>query len=244
MEATKMLKIKANLLKDFIVKTTANGFIPDCKLRFTSNGLEMGHKDSAGVILIVGVFATTNFAEYEVCDIDVKSTETLIKSLKTFKDNVIQIVKQNNVVKIMDENGSFTLTTAEKVDCYREGGVPGLTYDHNILVKKSIIDSIVEKSSIIKTEDVIVNNVNNKLTFTIGKESDTASMDLMTTVKDSKSATFNLEYFKKLTDHLDTIFDLSIGDGGTPSKFLEKTDKYTVVYFLTPNTVVDETKAK
>jgi len=227
------LKIKASTLHSFLVKTTANGLVTDCKLVFGENALEMKHKDPPGVIYIGGFLDKSAFVEYEPMTLEMKSTETVLKILAMFKDNVINIVRNDNMAKIQDETSSFDLALAEKVACHKEGPIPALDYDNTLLCKKSMADQIVKSSSVVKSDSIVVANENKVLSFSIGKESDKAQVTCATPVDEKKTTTFDLGYFQKLTSNMDIIFDLSIGDN-VPSKFHEKTDKYECTYFITP----------
>jgi len=228
-----MIKIKANKLKDFLIKTTADGLVSDAKLIFSVTGLKMQHKDEPGVICIVGLLDKSNFNEYEELILDVKSTKTLINALKTFKDNMINIVKKDNMAKILDENGGFDLALAEKIICYKESQGE-LAYKNKILVKKSMVDTIVERSSIVASDEVIILNKDKELSFSIGKESDLANSKAISNVEEELKTSFDLAYFKSITAKLDPIFDFSIGVNGMPSRFEEKTDKYSITYYITP----------
>jgi len=234
-----MIKIKANVLREFLLKTTANGTITDGKLQFTEKGLEMYHKDEPGVICVCGVLNKANFPEYETMSFNVKSTDQILKGLKTMKDNMINIVKKDNIVKILDENGGFDLSLAENVQLFREGGVPGLEYDHSILVKKSMVEDIIEKSKIVSSDEMRILNKDKKLRFIVGNESDSAHSEAMSSVDKEYGSEFEITFINTLSPVLDPIFNLSIG-AELPSKIEEKTDKYTVVYFLTPKTKVEE----
>lgn len=229
-----VLKIEANKLKEFIVKTTADGLVKNCLLAFKEDGLHMAHKDEQGVVLIIGILDKSNFKGYEVIDLTVKDTNVLIKSLKTFSDSLLNIVKNENMVRIFDDNGGFDLALAESVDCHYDKPVPGLEYNNSILVKKSMVTGIVERSTIVKSESILVQNVEKELIFQIGEETDHADVRMPTVVDQNVTATFDLEYFKNLSKNFDTVFDLSIGFDGVPSKFVEKNDKYSILYFLTP----------
>ena len=134
-------KIKANVLKDFIKKSTVNGTIEDCKLEFKENGLNMCHKDQPGVILVAGVLDKKAFNTYEEMELPIKNSKVLIAVLGTFSDNIINIVKVDNMVKFQDENGGIDLSLAEEVMCFKEG-VPELEYDNKVLIKKSMIKII------------------------------------------------------------------------------------------------------
>jgi hypothetical protein len=204
----------------------------------------MNHKDEAGVICVCGLLNRASFNDYEEMTLDIKDTAKLVQALKTFKDNTINIVKEGNMVKILDENGSFDIALAEKILCFREGGIPGLQYDNKILMKKSTVEDIIEKGKIVDSDEVSIVNENKVLTLKIGKESDKAESKMMSTCDKKKESVFDISYFKTLVGNFDTIFDISIGDEGMPSKFEEKTDKYNVVYFITPQTVMEEKKAE
>jgi hypothetical protein len=236
-----MIKIKASVLREFLLKTTANGTITDGKLQFTDKGLEMYHKDEPGVIAVCGILNKANFPEYEIMSLNVKSTDQILKGLKTTKDNIINIVKQGNNVKIMDENGGFDLSQAEKILLFLEGGVPGLTYDHSVLVKKSMVDDIIEKSKIVSSDEMKIVNKDKKLMFVVGNEADSAYAEALSSVEKEYSSEFEIMYIDTLASVLDPIFNLSIG-GKVPSRFEEKTDKYNVIYFLTPKTLVEAKK--
>lgn len=229
-----VLKIEANKLREFIVKTTADGLVKDCYLDFKEDGLHMSHKDEQGVVLIVGVLDKSNFKGYDPVNLVIKDSNVFIKSLKTFGDNLLNIVKKDNMVRIFDENGGFDLALAESVDCHFDKPVPGLEYNNTILVKKSMVTGIVERSSIVKSESILVQNVGKELIFQIGEETDHADVRMPTSVEQDVTTSFDLEYFKNLTKNFDTVFDLSIGFDGVPSKFVEKNDKYSIIYFLTP----------
>lgn len=228
-----VLKIKANELRNFVKKTTASGLIEDCKLDFKEDGLHMCHKDQQGVILIGGVLAKTAFNTYEVMEIPIKSSKTLITVLGTFKDNLINIVKEDNMVKIMDENGGIDLSLAEEVSCYKDG-LPDLKYDNTVAVKKSMVDTIMQRNSIINTDELKVVLENKKILFKIGKEVDKAEVSEITTCENNLSADFDLPYFQKLTSEMDQIVDLSLSpEAGHPSMFEEKSVNYTINYYLT-----------
>lgn len=236
-----MIKVKASTLRNFLLKTTANGTITDGKLKFTEKGLEMYHKDEPGVICVCGILNKPNFSEHEVMELNVKSMDQILKGLKTMKDNIINIVKEGNNVKIMDENGGFDLALAENIKSYMESGIPRLEYDHSILVKKSMVDDIIEKSKIVSTDEIKIFNKDKKLKFIAGNESDSSYSEALSSVEKELSSEFEINFVNNLACVLDPIFNLSIG-GKLPSRFEEKTDKYTTIYFLTPKAVVETVK--
>jgi len=227
-----VIKIKANMLKDFIKKSTVNGTIEDCKLNFKENGLNMIHKDQPGVILVAGVLDRKAFNSYEELEINIKSSKTLISVLGTFGDNIINIVQEDNMVRFMDENGGIDLSTAEEVICYKDG-IPELEYDNKVLIKKSMIKTISERNNIVKSDEVKVLLKDKKIIFKVGKEIDKAEVSEIANSDKEVETNFDWSYFKTLTDEMDTIVDLSLSPE-LPSKFEEKSDMYSIQYYLTP----------
>lgn len=231
------LKVKAEIIRNFLVKTTADGLVKDCKLVFGAKGLEMMHKDENGVVLIQGLLDKSVFGEYEEMTLEVKDTNTLLKALRTFKDNLLNIVRENNMAKIFDENGGFDLALAEQVDCHFDKELPALEFNNTILTKKSMVTGIAERQGIVASETVLVQNANKELVFQVGEQVDHAQVRMPTNCDVEVSAVFDADYFNKLAKNFDAVFDLSIGFEGTPSRFVEKTDKYAITYYLTPQTV-------
>ena len=226
-----VLKIKSDLFKTFIKKATANGLIENCKLQFKEDGLHMVHKDQPGVVLIAGILSKEAFNEYETMDISIKSSSTLISVLTSFKDNLINIAISDNMVRFMDENGGIDLAMAEEVTCFKDGA-PDLKYDTKVIVKKSMIATITERNNIIKSDEIKISIKDKKLLFNIGKEVDKAEVSELTNCEKDISADFDLPYFKSLTAEMDAIVDLSLSNE-FPSMFEEKSDKYTINYYLT-----------
>lgn len=230
-----MIKIQADKLKTFVEKCTANGTIQSCNLNFQKDGLFMQNKDEDFVICISGLLAKNNFAEYEEMILNMPSSTILLKTLGTFDKNVINIVQKENMVRFMDENGGVDLTLAEKVDCYVES-LPELEYDNKFIVKKSTMETIIERQKLVDSDNMVeVINKNKKLTFKMGKMSNLAESFVQSTEEKEIRTLFNLEYFEKLINKMDPIVDLSINQE-LPSKFEENNDKYRIIYFLTPIT--------
>ena len=227
-------KIKANILKEFIRKSTVNGTIEDCKLEFKSGGLNMCHKDQPGVILVVGVLDKKAFNTYEEMELPIKNSKVLISVLSTFSDNIINIIKVDNMVKFQDENGGIDLSLAEEVMCFKDG-VPELEYDNKVLVKKSMVKIISDRNGIVKSDEIKVVIKDKKITLKIGKEIDKAEVSEIVNTDKEVEANFDWSYFKTLTDEMDSIVDLSLSTE-LPSKFEEKSEMYTIQYFLTPIT--------
>jgi hypothetical protein len=228
-----MIKVKASELKDFVVKCTADGLIQDCVLNFTDKGLEMVHTDSQGVIYIAGLMDKKCFSEYENIKLEIKSTKPFINALATFKDSIINIHKKDLSAKIIDEDGGFDFSLAEKVVCVREG-IPQLEYNNSIIIKQSLFNSLFSRNNIVKTDEVLVSISNKEVKFIIGKESDKAEVKTITTYEGELKEFYDWNYFKDLTSNLGLVFDMSVGKDGVPTKFTEKTDKFSIVYFLTP----------
>jgi hypothetical protein len=229
-----VIKIKANILKDFIKKSTVNGTIEDCKLEFKKDGLNMCHKDQPGVILVVGMLDKKAFNTYEEMELPIKNSKTLISVLGTFSDNIINIIKADNMVKFQDENGGIDLSLAEEVICFKDG-VPELEYDNKVLVKKSMVKVISDRNGIVKSDEVKVVIKDKKIYLKIGKEIDKAEVSEMANTDKNIEANFDWTYFKTLTDEMDSIVDLSLSNE-LPSKFEEKSEMYTIQYYLTPIT--------
>lgn len=227
-----VLKIKANELLTFIKKTTASGKVEDCSMKFIAEGLSMIHKDEAGVILIGGLLSKTAFSDYEEMEINIKDTGILLKTIASFKDNVINIIKKDNMLRILDEDGGFDLALAEKVQCVKDA-IPDLEYDNKSLIKQSSVTTILERNKIVKSEDVNVVIENREIIFGVGKESDKAHTKSITNFEGTKKVVFDYVYFEILATNFDPVFDMCI-DEELPSSFEEKTDKYTIKYFLTP----------
>jgi len=240
----KMIKVKANILKNFIQKTTGNELIQDCKLNFTEKGLVMTHKDSPGIIFISGTLYKTNFVEYEEMSIDIKSTITLIKTLKSFKDNVINIIKEGNMAKFFDASGSLDLATAEMIECFKDVKLD-FKYDNISTIPKIVIDTVIERNSIVATEEMMINIENKQVSFVLGQESDVAQTHCDTRFEGKKSVLLNFDYFSKLAGVFDTVFNMSIHDDEkTPMKFSEKTNEYEIDYYLTPKNSSEEQQVK
>ena len=227
-------KIKANILKDFLKKSTVNGAIEDCKLQFKSDGLNMIHKDQPGVILVAGVLDKKAFNGYEEMEIPIKNSKTLIDVLSTFGDNIINIVKSDNMIKLQDENGGIDLALAEEVICHKEG-VPELEYDNKIIIKKSMVDTISKRNSIVKSDELKVILKDKKILLKVGKEIDKAEVSEIVNSDKEVETNFDWSYFKSLTEQMDSIVDLSLSKE-LPSKFEEKSEMYSIQYFLTPIT--------
>jgi hypothetical protein len=231
-----MIKVKANILRDFLKKTTAQGLVSNGKLVFSDKGLNMCHKDEMGVILIAGNLTKVNFVELEACELNVKSMDSLLKVLNTFRENIVNIVVQKNAFRVMDESSGYDIVMAEEVSCFREKGLPEITYDNKTLLKKEVMDKVLEMSGIVKSQNVTISNNAKKLTLQVGEETDKAQATTFSNFEAEKKTVFNIDYFKKLTGDMGLIVDFSMGDGATPSKFEEKAEKYDVTYFITPIT--------
>jgi hypothetical protein len=229
-----VLKVNANDFLVFLKKTTANGLVEDCKLKFTNNGLEMQHINQQRNILIDGNFPKENFDSYENTTINIKNTETLLKVLSTFGDVLINIVVKDNMVKIMDATGGIDLSQAEKVECYDDAAVEkvsNIEYDNAVVIKKSMIDTIVKRNNIIKAEQVIVELKDKKITFSIGDKIDTANTHENVTSDKECKAVFEFALFQRLASQMDMLIDLSLSSD-TPSRFVENTEKHTITYYL------------
>jgi hypothetical protein len=229
-----VMKIKANTLKEFIRKTTVDGAIEDCKLEFKENGLNMIHKDQPGVILVAGILDKKAFTSYEVMEVPIKNSSTLIAVLNTFGDNLINIVKSDLLVKFVDENGGIELAMAEDVTCHKDG-IPEIEYDNKVLIKKSMIKTISERNKIVNSEEIKVILKDRKIFLKVGKETDKAEVSELANCDKEIEANFDWDYFKNLTDEMDTIVDLSLRTD-IPSRFEEKSELYTIQYYLTPRT--------
>ena len=223
-------KIKAENLKRFLKKTTANATIEDCKLKFTVDGLEMQHKNMQGTIFIKGVLPKTSFDEYETMEINIKNTETLLKVLDTFGDNIINIVKENDMIRIMDSNGGIDLSVAEAIECYKETA-PELEYTNAFVMKKSMIDTIVKRNSIIKSDEITMELKDKKVKLDIGDRIDKANVYENVTSEEEVKATFEFALFDKLTSQMDILLDVSLSND-KPTRFTENSEDYSIEYYL------------
>lgn len=234
---TKTLKIKADVLKNFLEKTTVDGMISDCLLTFGKDGLEVGNKDMPGIIAIKGLFGKTNFTEYTECELKVKSSKNLISALSTFGTKIINIVKENNMMRLMDENGGYDFVEAEEITCKLEK-LPNLEYDNHVAVDKNVVKDILAKNNIIKDERIVIATKDKQLFFRVGKEVDKAEVKTTYVDDTEKIASFNIEYFSKMANEFDGVFDMYL-DSEKPVKFTEKTDKFSIEYYLCPISLVE-----
>ena len=228
------IKVNANDFLVFLKKTTANGLVEDCKLKFTNNGLEMQHINIKKNILIDGNFPKDNFDAYENTEINIKNTETLLKALVTFGDTMINIVVKDNMVRIMNSTGGIDLSQAENVECYDAESIEKVTdieYDNALVIKKSMIDTIIKLNSIIKSEQIIVELKDKKVSFNIGDKIDKANVHENVTSDKECRAVFEFTLFQKLTSQMDMLIDLSLA-AEVPTRFVENSDKHTITYYL------------
>lgn len=229
-----VIKIKADDLLVYLKKTTANGLVEDCKLNFTKEGLSMQHINPQRNILIKGNLAREAFAAYSTMEINIKNTDTLLKVLATFGDNIINIVAQDNMVKIMDSNGSIDLAEAEKVECYSPKSLEKVTdieYDNSIIIKKAMISTILKRNSIIKSDQVIVELKDKKIAFGIGDKIDKASVNENVTSDKEYKVLYEIGLFEKLTKEMDMLIDLSL-HSSAPSRFTENTENFEIEYYI------------
>jgi len=224
-----VLKIKADILLGFLRKTTANGLVEDCKLKFTKEGLDMQHINLQRNVMIQGVLPKDIFDSYENTEINIKNTETLLKVLATF------IVSSDNMVKIMDRNGGIDLSLAEKVECYNAEAiakVSDIEYDNSAVIQKSTFDVIKKRNDIIKSEQIVVELKDKKMILAIGDKIDKANVIQDVTVDANCRVVFEYDLFDKLSKQFDVMVDVSLTAEAAPSRFAENGDDYSITYYL------------
>lgn len=235
MKEGKKMKIKAKALRDFLIKSTADGLVTDAKLEFLATGLQMRHKDPVGVVYVAAFLNKTEFLDYPTTELilEIRDTDVLLRMLKSFGEDIIQITREGNMAKIQSESSSFDLALGEKIECFKPGDIPKLEYSHSIICKKSMVETIIEAAKIVKSETVEATNKDKKFNFNIGKESDKAKVFCESLVDEELKTIFDLKYFERVSNALGMIFDLNIG-GEMPSKFTEKSDKHNLLIYMSP----------
>jgi len=235
------IKIKADALKDFFVKATADGLVTDAKLEFLATGLQMRHKDPAGIIYVAAFLSKTEFLDYSSPEttLEIPDTGVLLQVLKTFGDATIQINREGNMAKIQSEDSSFDLTLGEKIECFKSGDIPKLEYTHSIICKKSMMDNIIKAAKIVKTDSIQALNKEKQFSFSIGKESNKAKVTCPTAIDEELKTLFDRNYFERVYNALGLLFDLSIG-GEMPSRFTEKSDKHNLLIYMSPISSMSE----
>jgi hypothetical protein len=232
-------QIRANVLKTFIDKATVNGLVEDCKLVFTDNGISMRHKDLPGVILVEAELSKDAFEVFEkVSDINVKNSKTLSSVLKTFGENIVQIVVKDNQVVFQTENGGYQLTLAEDVVCYKDKS-PELSYAGETFIPVGQLKLIVERNKIVNSDLVYVTNKDSQLALKVGKESDTADVIISSDITDEIATQFDATYFEEITKVFNEVATVSL-DSKKPSKFVEKANGMTVTVYISKLVTNDE----
>jgi len=232
-----LLKCTADMLKTFLEKSTVEGFITDSKLVFGKDGLSVESKDMAGIIAVKSFLDKSNFNSYNETEINVKNNKNFIQALSTFGKNVINIVKEDNMVKLLDENGGFDFVESEETTCLLDS-FPKLEFGEPVNIDKNVAKDIITKNNIIKSEKIDISTEKRQLTLSVGKDVDKANVKTSFIGDEKFKTSFNFDYFSKVVNVLNDLFDLYLSSE-TPVKFSEKTDKYAVDYYLCPITLIE-----
>ena len=233
-----MIKIEANKLLKFFNKVSVNNTLIDAKLQFKEDGLYVCGKDAAGVLATDGFFKKENFTEYEIVEINIKDTTKFAMALSNQGSDIINIVKEENMINIIDKNGSLNLVEAESISSYEEGmkeKFTGLTYEGSVDILKSNINDIMNKNKIVKGNSITIENVNKELFFKIGEEIDKAETKSISVLESEIKTKFQMSYFELITGVIadNVIFKFGI-DGLSPAKIEEVDPMYSINYYLAP----------
>lgn len=119
------MKIKANVFHDFVKKTSFDGLIPGSVYKVTEKGLENFNKTTDTMALVHGILSPTAIKEQNGFSLSIGSNERLMKCLKEFGEEEIDILPNH------DKGRAFLVGKSLQVEC--------------VMTSENMIDSTLEE---------------------------------------------------------------------------------------------------
>ncbi len=235
------MKVKANILKDFVRKASLNGALMIINLNFTDEGLKSAVRDPGNVAMTMTSLGKDAFVEYEpIGEIFVKNTPSFIKYLKSFND-IIEIEKvEDFIIRLFDDRRQIYVILASESVCkeiiYR-GDMPKIETSANIIFDSREIQRTISDLDVLKINHVDIKKEEDVFSFEVGVkgESDffinTVPFDPLKS-KGTGSVTVG-PMFVSLFNALDTVVEFRIG-AGVPLISIEKEGSMEFICIIAP----------
>ena len=229
------MKIKANVLANFLEKVSLSGIIPTALLEFKDDGMTVNIQ-SASIVVCSGFLAKESFVEYEkdVNDLGIKNIIMLLNILKRYNDNIIELKVVENKLLFVSETGSsyFVLCDKKMVDNFtvKIPNLDDLTEFFELNVNKLM--SIKSASDILKVDLINIKSTGKQLIFSVENDTGdkiTEEIDIDYEVSYSSYGNFLQRIINVLSGNVLIGFKENY-----PIKIIENNDNLKITYILAP----------
>ena len=167
------MKIEAKLLKDFVVKATADCTINELVIRTVPEGIKsmMRTPDNTTAIMARLTKNRINTFNPEFGVIAINNTTMFKNILGTF-NGIISLDKQENVLRINGEGKYADVLLADEsfIDVELKKELTNITFDNNFKLPAKIFNNAVTNSTLLKTEKITLEVKDKKFSIMSGEK--------------------------------------------------------------------------
>lgn len=230
-----MIKIDSKVLRDFVIKTTANCSLHELLLRTDADGFKTIQRSVDNTTIIIGSLDKKMIANYDagIGNIGINNT-TMFKGILDLFMGIITLDKQGNVLRISGENKSADFNLAEEsfMDTALKEELKNISFDQNFKLDSAIFNNVIKHSNTLKSERVTIQVKDKKFSITCGEENNNKiSEEINVDYPDCKSVYSLVCYpiMQLLTGQIDVYLKTDY-----PIQLIEKTEGMIIKNIIAP----------
>lgn len=233
------MKIRANILFDFVRKASVNGAIEGSCYNSTDAGLKVITKDCTNQVIADGLLRKEAFVVYDNTKLLIRNNKRFMDYLSQFGNIEVTVENVDNDLVISGKINNRTVTANMKsvsedmLDGNLKGIPSSLLFDmKSIKVNCDILGSAKKHTDMLKTKSMTLTGANNKLSVTVGED----QFDLITQEQDLVTDDFKVklpEIFLQVIDVVSGDIDMFV-KSDYPIKLVERTKDYEFSVIVAP----------
>ena len=233
------MKIKANILFDFVRKVSVNGAVEGSCYNATESGLKVITKDSTNQVIAEGLLRKEAFAVYDDTKLLVRNNKRCMDFLSQFGNVEVTLSNVENDLIISGKigvrtfNANMKSVSEDMLDGNLKEIPASLSFDMKPLrVNCDILSSAKKHTDMLKTKSMTLTGANNKLSVTVGED----QFDLITQEQELVTDDFKVklpEMFLQVVDVVAGEVDMFVKTD-YPIKLVEKTKDYELSIITAP----------
>ncbi len=239
------MKIKANILHDFVRKTSINGLIEGALYSTTEDGLRTISRDQTSFVIADGLLRKGSFTALEETKLPIRNNKLFMDCLAQYGTMEVDVTLQENNVLITGKvnnrtvNSSLKAVNEELLDTKMDAMPEKLVFDAKpFKIDGSMFSMAKRHSDVLKQKTLQFSSTGGKLIVTVGdKEFDQFSQECAVEADDFK-VKFG-ETFFQVSDILGSNVQM-IAKSDYPALLKESNEAYELSIVIAP--IVEEDK--
>ena len=231
------MKIKKEVLTDYINKVSLGGAIPTLNLDFGVDGITTRVMNTGTTAMVLGALKKEAFTEYEALgELFIKDSTMLLNALKTFSDEITVERGTDVTLRLSTSDREVNIMLAEEKICpnlFRDKR-PDIKPTTFVVADKSLLNLTLNDMKLLNVGSVTFTKVGKELTISIGNENEHDFIKNVLVCEEEGDAVVSVAaYFKEAVSSMSDEITLHLGTD-MPVIIDDKTEFIETETFLSP----------